>query len=130
MGAVITKDGLAIVANRVKGLGTEPLYLAWGTGTTEATSSDTALETEDTTVGYARVAGVSSIVTISETDDTYQVSGSITAAAALTITEWGIFDASSSGNMLYHEVSVPGFDLAIGGILNFVIKFQISECAE
>lgn len=128
MGAVITTAGLAIVAGRIKGTGTEPLYIAWGTGTTEPTAADTTLETEDTTGGYARVAGVSSIVTVSETDDTYQVSGSITAAAALSITEWGLFDASSSGNMLYREVSNPGFDLEIGGILNFVIKFQIAEC--
>ena len=128
MPAVLTDAGKAILANRVKGNGTEPLYLAWGTGTTDPTAADTGLEAEDVSGGYSRSAGVSSIVTVHVDDDTYQVSGSLVASDALQITEWGLFDASVNGNLLFRETSLPGFTLALGGILNFVIKIQMSEC--
>lgn len=128
MAALITAVGFNIIAERIKGNGTEPVYLAWGTGVTEPTITDTDLEAEDSSPAYARVAGVSSIVDGLYAGDTYQVSGSITATAALMITEWALFDAVSGGNMLMREVYAPGHTLAIGGILNFIIKVQMTEC--
>jgi hypothetical protein len=125
MSSIVTNVGLQIIANRIKGLLTEPLKIGWGTGTTEPTISDTTLEAEDTDGGYARVSGVSSIVTVGTTEDTYQVSGAITSTVAQTITEWALFD--NAGNMLCREVAVPGYTLAIGGLLNFIFKIQISR---
>lgn len=127
MTALITAKGREILARRIKGELTEPVKIGWGTGTTPPTIADTGLETEDVTGGYARVAGVSSIVTISTANDTYQVSGALSALAALLITEWGLFD--TAGNLLCREVIVPGFNLSAGGILNFLQKFQQSVCA-
>lgn len=127
MTAIITNAGLAIIANRLKGLGTEPIYFGWGTGTTAPTAADTALQTEDVTGGYARVPGTSAIVTISQTGDTFQVSGSMTALANLSITEWALFDAANAGNMLFREVQNPGKTMITGGILNFTLKFQASR---
>lgn len=127
-GAIITNKGLNIVANRIKGLGTEPIYFGWGTGAAGPVAGDTALQTEDTTGGYSRVAGTSAIVTISAASDTYQVSGSMTALADLVITEWGLFDAVSGGNLLMREVQSPGITLATGELLNFTLKFQVSRC--
>jgi hypothetical protein len=126
MGSIITDKGLDIIAQRMKGNLTEPLYIAWGTGTTEPVAGNTALETEDSGGGYARVAGVSSIVTVGVTNDTYQVSGAITSTKVQTITEWGLFD--NAGNLLCREVSVPGNSLAIGGLMNFIFKIQMSRC--
>jgi hypothetical protein len=128
MTAIVTDIGLGIIANRIKGLGTEPIYFGWGTGTTEPTSADTTLEAEDTTGGYTRVAGTSAIITISAAGDTFQVSGSMTALDALTITEWALFDAITDGNMLMREVQNPGLTLSLGGILNFILKHQFSRC--
>jgi hypothetical protein len=129
MAALVTNAGLDILASRVKGLGTEPLYLAWGTGITAPVVGDTDLDTEDTTGGYARVAAVSSIVTIVAADDTYQISGALAAQAALVITEWGVFDAAAAGNLLLREVQQPGFSLSAGGIVNFLFKLQMSRCS-
>ena len=127
MAKIVTNVGLKIIANRIKGNLTEPLNIAWGTGTTAPAATDTALAVEDTSPGYSRVAGVTSIVSVSATEDTYQVSGSLTAQAALDITEWGLFD--SANNLLCREVLNPGYSLSIGGILNFVFKIQMSRCS-
>lgn len=123
---VVTNKGLKILSSRVKGLLTEPLNIGWGTGSTAPAIGDTALVAEDITGGYARVAGVSSIVTLGTVDDTYQVSGTLTAIAVLNITEWGLFD--TAGNLLCRAVEATGYPLSIGGSLNFVFKVQMSRC--
>lgn len=121
MSKIITDKGLEIISQRIKGNLTEPLNIAWGTGTTLPTAADIALQAEDTSPGYARVAGVSQVVSVTSVNDTYEVSGALTARAALTISEWGLFD--SAGNLLSREVQLPGFLLAIGETMNFVFKF-------
>ena len=128
MPKLITNKGLSILANRIKSLGTEPIYIGWGIGTAVPAVTDTQLGTEDVTGGYARALGVSAIITTTQTSDTYQVSGSLTANAVLTITEWGLFDAVSGGNMLLRETKVPGTLLAIGGIITFTFKIQMARC--
>ena len=70
-----THAGSAIVANRIKGDGTAPKYAHWGTGTNAATTSDTALQTAR---AESRVAGTESIVTTTQTNDTYQVVATFT----------------------------------------------------
>jgi len=127
MTVLVTTKGREILARRIKGELTEPVNFAWGIGTTPPTIGDTGLETEDTTPGYVRVPGVSSIVTISTPNDTYQVSGACAALATLAITEWGLFD--TAGNLLLREVQLPGFSLSAGGIVNFLFKLQQSVCA-
>lgn len=67
-------------------------YHHTGTGTTPATASDTTLETA---VG-SRVVG-------SQTEAnsvTYRSIATISYANALSVTEWGLFDAASGGNLL------------------------------
>lgn len=126
MSIVITDIGISLISARLKGLNTEPLNIGWGTGVTAPTSADVILESEDATPGYSRTVGVSTITSISITNDTYQVSGAQTALAGLQITEWGLFD--SAGNLLCREVQVPGFAIGIGEILNFVFKIQNARC--
>jgi hypothetical protein len=122
----ITNAGLAILANRIKGQGTEPIYLAWGTGATAADPTATALDTE---ASEARVACVSSIETVSQTDDAYKVTGAITADGSKTITEWGIFDASSGGNLLAIKSISPGDDYTVGEIGAFSFRIQFARPA-
>jgi len=122
MTKLITNIGLGLISQRIKGLLTEPLNIAWGTGTNPPLPTDTALQTEDTSPGYARVPGASSIATISVTNDTYVVSGTVTAQATLTITEWGMFD--TAGNLLVHEVQQTGYNLTAGQGVNFVFQIQ------
>jgi hypothetical protein len=93
---VLTNAGRAIITNRLKGSGTEPKYVASGTSSTTAAESDTALGTE---VESARVDGTSTQQTGDVTNDTYRVVGTIPYTATRAITEAGLFDASSTGNM-------------------------------
>lgn len=102
---VFTNTGAAIVTNRMIQAGTAPKYIGWGTGTTAAAVTDTALVTEAApTTGGGRTTGTESRVTTTVANDTYQVVGTVTATGALSIAEAGLFDAISAGNMLIRGV--------------------------
>jgi len=94
MTAVITAKGREILANRVKGSGSEPLNLAWGLNPASLTAAatDVALFKE---APESRVAGTSSITTGTTPNDTYQVTGTFTAASGQTISEVALSDSSS-----------------------------------
>lgn len=119
LATVFTHAGKAITSNRVKGSGTEPNYVAWGTGAGTAAVGDTTLFTE---ASEARVAGTSSQQTTTQTNDTYQVIGTITCAGSgKTITNAGLFDASTSGN-LFVKGDFTGIALNVGDAIQFTIK--------
>lgn len=105
LATVFTNAGTAIITNRVIQAGTAPKNIGWGIGTTAAAVTDTALVTESapTTAG-GRTVGTESRTTITVTNDNYQVVGTVTAAGTLAITEAGLFDAVSAGNMLIRSV--------------------------
>lgn len=105
LATVFTNAGAAIVTNRMIQAGTAPKNIGWGTGTNAAAVGDTALQTEaaPTTAG-GRTVGTESRTTITNTNDNYQVTGTVTAGGTLVITEAGLFDATSSGNMLIRSV--------------------------
>lgn len=96
MANVLTQLGRKILGQRLKGTGTEPLHIGVGTGAGTAAAADTTLFTE---VADGRVAGTSSLITTSTTDDTYEVVGTYTATAARAITNAGLFTASSGGDL-------------------------------
>lgn len=99
MANVVTNVGKAMFIDRLRTSATytaEPKYIGWGTGAGTAAITDTTLFTETDT----RAAGTSSIVTTTVTNDTYQVTGTMTAStAARNITNAGLFDAVSAGNL-------------------------------
>lgn len=117
MAALVTNAGLDVVTNRIKGSGTEPNYVAWGTGAAAAAAADTTLSTE---ASESRVAGTSSRQTTNTTNDTYRVIGTLTAAGAKTITNAGLFDAAASGNLFVHG-DFSGVPLAAGESIQFTI---------
>jgi len=99
---VITSSGKAIAAKRQIGTSpsqAEPLYLSMGVGATGAGRTASVADTALSTPVESRVAGTSSTVTTTNTNDTYQVVGTITATATRAVDEFGTFDASSAGNM-------------------------------
>lgn len=121
---VITNAGKAIVANRMQSAGTDPKYVAWGTGAGTAAATDTTLFTES--AEESRTAGTQSRVTTTVTNDTYQVVGTITVATSnKTITNVGLFDASTSGN-LFFKSDFTGLALLIGDSITFTIKVAFS----
>lgn len=117
---VFTNAGKAITTNRLKGAGTEPNYVAWGTGAGTAAATDTTLFTESTE--ESRVAGTSTRVTTTVTNDSYQVVGTITVVTSgKTITNVGLFDAATTGN-LFMKGDFTGVALAIGESIEFTLK--------
>lgn len=122
MATVITNAGKDIVTNRIKGSGTEPNYVAWGTAAGTAAATDTTLFTE---AAETRVSGTSSRVTTTTTNDTYQVVGTLTSLSGQTITNAGLFDASVSGN-LFLKGDFTGVALLTGESIQFTFKAQLT----
>jgi len=122
MATVITNKGKEIVVDRILGNGTEPKYVAWGTGAGTAAAADTALFTESS---ESRTSGTSSKVTVTTTNDTYQVTGTITATGSRTITNAGLLDASSSGNLFIHT-DFTGVVLATNDSMTFTFKVSFA----
>lgn len=91
---VATFSGRGIIWNRLKGNGTEPKNIQWGsTGVTGSASANVNLFGPQT---EARTAGTSSILTTTQLGDTYQVTGTIVCAtASKSIQEAGLFDVQT-----------------------------------
>lgn len=134
MATLVVNAGRDIITNRIKGAGTEPLNIGWGTGTqTTALVTDTGLGPTtveklvdlSTSAGTDHTAGTSSRVTTSVTNDTYQVVGTRTATGAGTVTVAGLFDAASGGN-LFAKGDFAGIALASGDAIQFTFKVQFA----
>ena len=99
MASVLTNVGEDWVAQRLIGAGAlstfDMHFLAWGTGAGTAAKGDTTLFTE---AAEARVSATMS-VTGSGSTAKYQAVGTLTSASGQTITNAGLFSASTSGSM-------------------------------
>ncbi len=117
---VLVNKGLEIITDRIKGAGgSEPKYLGFGIGINTATATDTVLQTPS---GEARVNGTSTQETTNTTKDTYQVNGTIICTGTTkAITEVGLFDASTNGNMFMRATFSP-INLNPGDGISFTIK--------
>lgn len=94
-------------------------YMGWGTGTTPTSTSDTALEVEVD----SRIAGTQSQQTTVVTNDTYRVVAENVAGAPRAITELGLLDAISGGN-LYLRGTFLVINLNTGEKIEFIINVQ------
>ena len=116
--ALATDVGMGIVTNRMKGAGTEPNFIGWGTGATAPVAGNTVLQTA---AAEARATGVSTRVLTNVANDTYQVVGSITCAgSAKAITEIGLFDAATAGNLFARATFLP-INLSVGDSTQFTV---------
>lgn len=126
MAAIITNKGKEISARRLKGEGTEPKYIAWGTD--DGTILPLAIT--NTELGAAasetRATGTTSIVTTTTTNDTYRVVGTLTASAPRAIKEVGLYDALTSGN-LFLRGTFAVINLEAGDSIQFTIDTQYKE---
>lgn len=121
---VITNGGAAIQAKRMVAATptqTEPKYIGMGVGATGAARTaavgDTALSTEVET----RATGSASTVTTTVTNDTYQCVGTVTATASRAVDEAGLFDASTTGNLMV-SATFPVQNLGNGDSIQFTFK--------
>lgn len=105
------------------------IYLQWGVGSGQTQSSNALNSTIGTT--EARTAGTPTQQTTSQTNDTYQVVGTITALGTPAITEVGVFDAAGTGspptggNMDFYG-SFAVITLAVGDSITFTLKNKFS----
>jgi len=126
---VITNVGKAIAAGRMIGATpsqAEPNFIGIGVGATGgagrgALAADTAL----TTPVESRVAGTSTRVTTTQTNDTYQSVATIPITATRAIDEAGMFDASTSGQMFF-SATFAIINLASGDSLQLTCKTQFT----
>lgn len=80
-------------------------YLALGIGTTPASASDTTLGSEIVDSGLTRSVATLSRVTTTQTNDTAQLVYTWTSLTnTKAVTEIGVFNESSSGILLGHQV--------------------------
>lgn len=122
MATLLVNTGKAIVTNYLNGgAATQPKYIGWGTGAGTTAATDTTLFTEV----LPRVSGTTSQVTTSTTNDTYQVVGTQTAGTTETITNAGIFDNTTGGN-LFVKGDFSGIPLNSGDSIQFTFKVQFS----
>lgn len=117
--------GLARVTSSLSGL---TYWLQWGTGSAAAASANVVTTTTTT---ESRVATTNTQQTTSVTNDTLQMTGTITAAGTRAITEIGVFDAAGTGspptggNMDYY-VDFATVNLSAADSIAFTIKVQYS----
>lgn len=125
MASLVPNVGKAIIAGRMFGstpTQAEPKYLDWGTGASAGAAASTGVSTAG---GESRTAGTSSMVTTTQTNDTHQVVGTITATGGKTITNVGLFDASTSG-VLYAIFDGLSVALVSGDAIAFTAKVQFT----
>ena len=114
----IPVTGREIASNRIKGTGTEPKNIGWGTGTTAPEDNDSGLETE---AAEGRVVGTSSVVTTTTINDTYRVVGTLTSASSQTISEAALFNDAGD---LFERGTFTGIALENGDSIQFTIEAQ------
>jgi hypothetical protein len=117
---IFTDVGETLVADYVDGTASAPTnwYVAWGTGAGTAAKGDTTLFTE---ASEARVIATES----QPTGDQNRLVGTITADGAKTITNAGVFDASTVGNMLLKS-DFTGIVLALNDSIQFTFDLTWS----
>ena len=112
-------SGSAVVTSLL--LASAVKYVGWGTGVAAYAAADAALGTP---AAEARANGTQTQQTTDHTNDTYQVVGTIACASAgKAITEAGIFDASSNGNM-YCRAAFSALNLDVGDSIQFTFKIK------
>ena len=92
-------------------------YIGIGTGTGQGvTATDLATDS-----GETRATGTVTAVTTNVANDTYQVVGTVTATGTAAITEVGVFDNASSGDMgIYGDFAA--INVVSGDSITFTIQ--------
>lgn len=122
MATVLTNVGEQYLCDFLAGVDTVAAdYVAWGTGTTTAAKGDTTLETES---AEDRVQGTKSVQGTGSSAK-YQVVATITSESAQTISEAGLLNASSSGDLVIHG-DFTGIALGIGDSIEFTFTLDPS----
>ncbi len=117
MASVYTTVGKTKIVDILDGTtGVPTYYIAWGTGAGTAAVGDTTLFTE---ASESRVSA-----TLSQpASDTNKFVATITANGSKTITNAGVFDASTSGNLIM-KGDFAGLALNVNETITFTFTLQ------
>lgn len=96
MVAQVQDLGLGMITAALHAHANRPRHLQWGVGSGQGVDDTDIADKTGTT--EARTAGTSAQATTTTANDTYRVTGTITAAGARAITEVGVFDAAGAGS--------------------------------
>lgn len=126
---VLTNKGKALFADRARTTPgtytTSPKFIGIGTGATGAARTAAAADTALSTEVESRASGTESTVTTTQTGDTYQSQGTVSITATRAVDESGLFDASTSGNMIT-SATLSVINLLNGDSLQLTWKVQIT----
>lgn len=94
MANIITRTGKSLITNLLAKTGEEPKVVAWGLNPNAVTAAATDVGLFEESA-ESRVAGTSALTTTSFVNDTYQVTGTLTATAERKITEAAVFNSTT-----------------------------------
>lgn len=98
----VGKNGLASLLNSTNAGNTLVTHMGFGTATTAVAAGDTALGTEITGNGYARV----SVTRSNPSGNVIQYQATLTGlSAAVTVQEAGLFNAATAGTLFAHQLT-------------------------
>jgi len=128
--AFVTNTGTGVVIDWSDGTISSPHteYIGWGTSATTAAKADTDL---GTAASEARVSGTRSQVTVTNTGDAFQWTGTITASGAKTIKEVALFTSAgtgsppSGGTCILHANHTDATMGASGDKVDYTITLQV-----
>lgn len=124
---VLNSTGKQIIAQRLNGTNTAPVYVVWGTGGAAATAADTALGAIAAPTTTTAVTGTGTVNTTTNTNDTFQVIGTVTAGGALTIIEVALLNqATVSGAQYFMRADHGSTVLANGDSITYTLKVQFT----
>jgi hypothetical protein len=125
MVARVQNNGLAKITALLQA---SAFWLQWGTGSAAAASANVVTTTTTT---ESRVSATLAQATTTATNDTLQLTGTITAAGARAITEIGAFDAvgtgspPTGGNLDFYS-DFAAVNLASGDSIAFTVKVSFT----
>ena len=128
MASLVVNTGLANATAAWHAYASRARFLGWGSGSGQgATATDLA-----TAENESRTTGTTAQATTNTTDDSYRITGTITATGTRAITEVGVFDAAGSGNppsggalAVYGDFSV--INLASGDSIAFEVTVVLDQ---
>ena len=124
---MITTSGLGGITKVVGYVDTPAsfTYMAFGSGTTAAAMTQTALvsQTGD------RVAATATVASVVRPNDTVIFSGEATPTADGTMTEIGVFTAATGGTMLLRRLLVPAKTYKADEKLSLIAQVTIKNYA-
>lgn len=119
MASVFANTGKQYVVDKIRGSNTNsPNQIGWGSGAGTSAVTDTTLFSEAT---ESRVTGTMS----SPSAYVFQVVGTLTADGTKTITNAGVFDAATAGNLIL-KADFAGVPLLANDSIEFTFQLTVS----